>query len=195
MSGAEIRVNVYDLTKANGILRAITSKKTQFGVYHTSVVVGNQFEVYYGFYRNGVTGVDYASTIDKLPSSMKGNLYSSYVLGNSKYSVDEIRTLARKMSLRSEWLSDRYNILQHNCHSFSLAFCKEILQPHQLRLYPGFVFNGENVGNALYDSFISIFVDKEHPPYFLNKQPFSQKSYNENNSWIANSSKYSLLVC
>ena len=195
MTGAEIRVNVYDLTKVNGFLRAITSKKTQLGVYHTSVVVGNEFEIYYGFYRNGVTGVDYASKIDKLPSSMKGTLYSSYILGNSQYSVEEIRKIARKISLRDEWLSDRYNVLQHNCHSFSLAFCEEILQPYQLRLFPGFVFNGESVGNVLYDNFLSIFVDKEHPPYFLNKQPFSEKSYIENNSWISNTSKFSLLVC
>ena len=166
-----IRVNVYDLTKANGFLRALSSKQTNFGVYHSSVVVGEDFEIYYGFYRRGVTGVDYANFIDTLPLSMSGTLYSSYDLGYSHFTLEEIRSIARKMSLREEWLSDRYNILQHNCHTFSLAFCKEILLKAQLINFPAYVFKCEDIGNKLYDHIGSLFIDEENPPFFLSKQP------------------------
>ena len=185
----QIRVNVYDLTKANGIFRAFSSKQTKFGVYHSSVVVGDDFEIYYGFYRRGVTGVDYATHIDEIPASMSGTLYSTYNLGYSKYTLEEIRAIARKLSLRDEWLSDRYNILQHNCHSFSLAFCQMILNTEQLSRFPAFIFKCEAVGNKLYDNFISLFVDEENPPYFLNRQPDnsglrrSQSSYPTTNRY------------
>ena len=41
MSKAVIRVNVYDLTRANKLFR-----KSKVGIYHTSVVVNDEFEVY-----------------------------------------------------------------------------------------------------------------------------------------------------
>ena len=182
-----IRVNVYDLTKANGFFRAITSKKTNFGVYHSSVVVGETFEIYYGFYRRGVTGVDYATEIDEIPASMTGKLFSTYDLGCSPLNIQEITTIARKMSLREEWLSDRYNILQHNCHSFSLAFCEQILPKSQLSRFPGFVFKCEDIGNKLYDNFISLFVDEDNPPYYLNRQP-AQSSGRSQSSLMTNRS-------
>ena len=162
-----IRVNVFDLTRANKIFR-----KSQVGVYHTSVVVGDDFEVYYGYYRKGCTGVDYATHIDELPSSMSGELYSTYILGKSRYTLEECQKIARKLSLREEWLSNRYNVLNHNCHAFALEFCKAVVDPHQLRNFPAFVFKGENVGSALYNNFLSLFVDENDPPYFLSKQPY-----------------------
>ena len=167
---AVIRVNVYDLTRANKLFR-----KSKVGIYHTSVVVNDEFEVYYGFYRHGCTGVDYATTIDELPPSMSGQLYSTYILGKSKYTVEQCQKLARKLSLREEWLSNRYNVLSHNCHAFALEYCKLIVDPHKLRNFPAFVFKGEDVGNILYHNFLSIFVDEENPPYFLSKQPYTKE--------------------
>ena len=164
MDKAIIRVNVYDLTKVNKLFR-----KTQVGIYHTSVVVNDEFEVYYRFYRKGCTGVDYASNIDEIPSSMNGELYSTYILGKSRYTTEECQKIAKQLSLREEWLSNRYNVLNHNCHAFSLEFCKQIVDLHKLRKFPAFVFKGENVGSILFNNFLSLFINKDDPPYFLSK--------------------------
>ena len=172
-----IRVNVYDLSRINSIFR-----KSKFGIYHTSVVVGEVFEIYYGFYKFGCSGVDYASKIDNLPSIMKGSLYSTYFLGKSRYTIDEIKRIARQFSLREEWLSNRYNILNHNCHSFSFAFCREILDPQCLRSFPAFVFKSEKFGNVLYENFLKLFVDEKNPPYFLNRKPFEEKAFDYDRS-------------
>lgn len=159
-----IRVNVYDLSRINGIFR-----KSKLGIYHTSVVVGEEFEIYYGYYKYGCTGVDYARKINHLPSSMSGSLYSTYFIGKSVYTIDKLKRIAKQFSLREEWLSNRYNVLNHNCNSFSLAFCKEVLRLKCLRRFPVFVFKSEKFGNTLYNSFLKLFVDENNPPYFLNK--------------------------
>lgn len=184
MEGARIRVNVYDLTKVNSLFR-----KSKLGVYHTSVVVGDAFEVYYGFYKTGCTGVDYANHINMLPSSMSGTFYSSYDLGTSEYTIEECKRIARQMSLREEWLSNRYNILNHNCHAFALEYCKAILCPHKLLNFPAYVFKGESVGSALYDNFLSIFIDENNPPYFLNKQPYRKEEHRPSSTIIQSPTK------
>lgn len=165
MSKTEIRVNVYDLTKLNSLFRS-----SMTGIYHTSVVVGNEFEIYYGFLRYGSTGVDYAEEINILPQGMSGTLYNSYVLGFSIYSVAKCQKKARQMSLREEWLSDRYNILEHNCHSFSFAFCSELLRPFQMSEFPMYVFQAEKIGSKMYTKFFNVFINEDKPPFFLNKK-------------------------
>ncbi|OHT13168.1 hypothetical protein TRFO_16841 [Tritrichomonas foetus] len=164
MVSTSIRVNVYDLSKTNSVARG-----TRPCIYHTSVVVGEEFEIYYGFYRYGVTGIDYAEKIDHLPSSMKGRLYKSYHLGNCRKSIQFCRQIIERFKANPAWLSDRYNFIYNNCHKFSFTLCESLLGRGNTFKYPTFVFDCEKIGHALYRGVISRFIDEDHPPACLGK--------------------------
>ena len=160
----DIYINIYDLSNINKIVR-----KTNLGIYHTSVVIDNEFEIYYGYYSHGCTGIDYAQEINKLPSSMEGIFFKKIYLGKSNLTIEEIKKKAKQFSYRANWLSNRYHVLCHNCHTFSYKFCQEILESKKLLNFPMFVFESQKIGFSLYKYFVSPFIDEKDPPYFLNK--------------------------
>jgi len=159
----KVRVNVYDLSHVNRVFRF-----SKLGVYHTSVVIGEEFEIYYGYLSYSICGIDYAEEIDKLPSSMSGNLYSTYNMGNSELSLDEIRKKCKQFSKRAEWLSNRYNVLCHNCNTFSYSLCSEILIKRNMEHFPEFVFRSQRVIKPVFE-ILSPIIDENKTPFYLNK--------------------------
>ena len=159
-----IRVNVYDLSKTNSIAR-----NSRPCVYHTSVVVNEELEIYYGFLNYGVTGIDYAEKIDQLPSSMKGSFYKSFFLGYSRKSPKFCKEIIERFKKSEIWLSDRYNFIYHNCHKFSYTLAEALIGLGNMFNYPTFVFDCERIGDILYRGIISRFIDTENPPIYLGK--------------------------
>lgn len=162
MGGVPIRVNVWDLTRANSIMR-----KTNTAVYHTSVVIDNKIEVYFGFKRNGVTGIDFADKVDILPNSMKGTLYQTIYMGESKHNFKKCKKVVEKFLDSDDWLSDTYNMLYHNCHIFAQVLCDELMGKGNTYNFPNYVYQSQKIGQKLYSSFFSMFVNQKNPPFFL----------------------------
>lgn len=159
-----IRVNVYDLSKTNSLARDSLPC-----IYHTSVVVAEKIELYYGFLQYGVTGIDYANRLNQLPSSMKGKFYKTFPLGKTKKSYKYCKQIIERFKQDPAWLSDRYNVIYNNCHRFSFSLCEALLGRGNTFNYPMFVFDCEKIGHALYRGVISKFIDEDHPPTFLGK--------------------------
>ena len=162
-----IYINIYDLSKTNKLLR-----NTKFTIYHTSVRIGNSFEIYYGFSEYGKTGIDYSFKLDTLPSCMSGTLYSTILMGSTSKSCHEIKAIAKRFEQNPAWLSDRYNVIYHNCHQFSYWFCSAILGSKNLQNYPSFVLEMEKLGSPIYDNLIQPVISKmKTPPFFFGKCP------------------------
>lgn len=173
MSGVSIRVNVFDMTSVNKAMR-----KSCLCVYHTSVVIDEKIELYYGFKDVGLTGIDNASKLDELPNSMSGTFYKTYHVGRSKRSLQYCRTMIKRFRADPSWDSSRYNIVSNNCHSFAWALCEALLGSGNMHRFPRFVFDCNKVTSALYNGIVKHFIDEEHPPYFLGKQEnMPQPSY------------------
>lgn len=158
------------MARVNSITRG-----TQLAVYHTSVRVGSLFEIYYGFSDYGKTGVDYAPKINRLPSCMKGKLYDTILMGSTKKTEEEIKSIQRRFEKNPAWLSDRYNVFYHNCHQFSYWFCYSLLGDNAMKNFPSYVFQCEHLGAKLYQGFFKIFINNSDPPTFLGKCPESNE--------------------
>ena len=166
LMSVDVRVNVFDLTSMNKITR-----NTNLAVYHTSVVLGEKLELYFGFKANGVTGIDTADEIDQLPKSMKGKFYKTYHVGTTKRSFDYCKVVIARFKKDPQWLSDRYNIVYNNCHNFAWALCEALLGSGNLHRFPKYVFDCDKLSAPLYEGFIRHFINEKNPPYFLGKQP------------------------
>lgn len=164
MHQTSIRVNVYDLSKINSL-----SRESLPGIYHTSVVINEEIEIYYGFLKYGSTGIDYARTINSLPSSMKGRFFKTFPMGTTKKSFKFCKQIIEKFKADPAWLSDRYNFIYNNCHRFSFTICEALLGKGNLFNFPMFVFDCEKLGHVLYRGVISRFIDQENPPCCLGK--------------------------
>jgi hypothetical protein len=165
MRGVTIRLNCYDLLRSNRVLR-----RTKMSIYHTSVVFDEKFEIYYGFRLQGVTGIDYASNIDELPKSMSGSLYKSFPLGRTKRSLEYCQDIIKEFTNDARWLSERYNAIYNNCHTFAYLLCEGCLGEGNMHRFPMFIFECDRVSNAIYQAVLRHFIDENNPPYFLGKQ-------------------------
>lgn len=166
MSGVKLRVNVFDLTPTNAITR-----NTKLAVYHTSVVINERFEVYFGYKARGMCGIDTAETIDVLPPSMKGKFYQTYHVGTTKRSFDYCKLVIQRLKKDPQWSSDRYNIVYNNCHNFAWTLCEMLLGSGNLHKFPKYVFDCDQLSAKLYEGLVCHFINENHPPYFLGKQP------------------------
>lgn len=142
---ARICVNVFNLTKLNSILSF-----AKIGVYHTSVLIDDMYEYYYGFADFGYTGIDSPEVVNELPSVMRGTFHSRHEMGMSVFTRRECRYLIGILRKSKYWLSDNYNILFHNCNKFSLFVCKLLLGERNLLGYPYWVERGAAVARFMY---------------------------------------------
>jgi hypothetical protein len=140
----KIRVNAYDLTPLNRVLRCI-----HFGIYHTSVVIDERREYYYGFYRFGLTGIDTALEVNHLPPVMNGILYASFEMGDSYYTYEQCEQIVQRFRAADRWLSDHYNIIWHNCNTFSYELCADLLGAGNLGAFPLWVGRFEAVAKFI----------------------------------------------
>ena len=166
MSGVQSRVNVFDLTPTNAITR-----NTKLAVYHTSVVIDERIEIYFGYKAPGLTGIDTVQKIDTLPQSMKGKFYQTYHVGTTKRSLNYCRLVIDRLKKNPQWLSERYNIVYNNCHNFAWTLCEALLGSGNLHRFPKFVFDCDQLSAKVYEKLVRHFINEADPPYFLGKQP------------------------
>ncbi|OHT04616.1 hypothetical protein TRFO_27821 [Tritrichomonas foetus] len=149
----KIRLNIFDLTPLNQMLRFC-----HVGVYHSSIVIGDSSEYYFGFAAINYTGIDSPERIDHLPSSMTGKYYTTVELGSSPYSLQECRMIVTRFRTSRRWLSDHYNFLFHNCNTFTYELASALLGNEIVPNYPKWLSRGEKIGQFLYQtSVIHIF--------------------------------------
>jgi hypothetical protein len=153
----KIRVNAYDLTPLNRILRCI-----HFGIYHTSVVIDERSEYYYGFYQFGQTGIDAANVINELPKVMNGIFYESFEMGDSHSSYEECDAIVQQFRNADRWLSERYNIIWHNCNNFTFELCEALLGAGNARNFPQWVHRFEYAAKYI------VSISLSHIIYFNN---------------------------
>ncbi|EAX89427.1 hypothetical protein TVAG_211780 [Trichomonas vaginalis G3] len=150
---AKIKINVFNLTPLNKVFACC-----KIGVFHTSLVIDNKIEYYYGFSMYGCTGIDSPEKVNHLPSVMNGSFNSSYEIGETSLTRMECREICRQLKQSPEWLSDFYNILYHNCNHFTLELCKLLVGENNMQNYPYWVVRGERIGRFLYSISLSHFL-------------------------------------
>lgn len=155
----KIRVNVFDLLPMNRILRFM-----KLGIYHTSVVIGDQSEYYHGFALFGRTGIDSPEVIDRLPSNMSGNLYATYEIGETKYSYSECQQIVDDFKKSDRYLSDHYNFLFHNCNIFTYELCQALMADDNVPTYPMWVMRSEKIFRFIYNISVSATFSMFHKP-------------------------------
>ena len=149
-----IKVNVFNLTPLNSVFSCC-----KVGVYHSSVVIGEKYEFYYGFAAWGYPGIDSPEHVNQLPSSMTGTFHSSYVIGESQMELEDCRAIAVQMKHSDAWLSDRYNLIMHNCNDFSKALSTVLCGEEAVKQnYPFWVSRGERIGKLIYSISVSHFL-------------------------------------
>lgn len=149
----KIKINVFNLTPLNKVFACC-----KVGVYHTSIVINEELEYYYGFAMKGFTGIDSPEKINELPSVMQGSYNSSYLLGETSLSVKECKQMCEQLKTADEWLSDYYHVLFHNCNNFTLEFSKILLGENNVSNYPYWVCRGENIGRFVFKISTSHFL-------------------------------------
>jgi hypothetical protein len=140
-----IRVNVYDLTALNRLLRC-----ARIGVYHTSVVIAEQQEYYYGFAAKGYTGIDCPSKLDHLPNIMTGSFLMTIPMGESPYDIRKCGEIMRALLKSKRWMSEYYHILFHNCNNFTFELCETLLGKDNVGDFPHWVQRGVNIASVIY---------------------------------------------
>lgn len=155
----KIRVNVFDLIPVNRLLRF-----AKLGIYHTSVVIGDRSEYYHGYKFAGQTGIDSPEVVDKLPSSMSGDFYATYEIGESKYSYEECLQIVQEFKESDRYLSEYYNFLFHNCNQFTYELCQALVGEQSMKSYPMWVFRSEKLFRFAYRISVSAIFSAFHKP-------------------------------
>lgn len=159
------------------------------GIYHTSLVIDDRLESYYGFAQYGVTGIDTPERIDHLPSSMgTSKYYKTIELGESPRDYESCHEIYMQFRQNEEWLSDHYNFVLHNCNDYTTTLAKALLCVDQIPQYPKWVRRIEKMARFIYG------VSLDHLLGFMKKfpplgQPYSQpKRVSEQNASIVTDS-------
>lgn len=143
--GAKIKLNIFDLVGINKLFRCC-----HLGIYHSSVVIDEKLEFYFGFAAYHYTGIDSPERLNHLPSSMDGSYYMSIDMGTSPYSYHQCKNIVSNLKALDRWLSDSYNFLFHNCNTFTYELCDQLLNHQNMEKYPKWLFRGENFGKFIY---------------------------------------------
>lgn len=186
---SEIRINVFDLTSLNNILRF-----AKLGVYHTSIVIDGISEFYYGFAEYNMTGIDTPEEIDHIPSSMVGELYAQIEMGKCQYDYGQCIEIVRTFISSECWLSDHYNMLLHNCNDFTYELALALFGPKKMKKYPSWVQRGVKVGRWVFYTSIGYILQlsgKDIPglgslPSLINSD-IEMNSFDENQDDISQS--------
>lgn len=170
----EIFLNVFDMNSLNTAIRAIG-----LGFYHTSIMIGNNVEVYYSFFGYGEKGVEEAELLFHPPKGTMFTLYKTISLGNTSLSIDECNDLLTEFKQKEEWQSDYYNCIYHNCNDFTFELAKAFLGEDVK--YPMWVMRLPKIAKFIFsisfDHLIGL-IDGLPPcnnPYVKAKQPIQNK--------------------
>ena len=152
--GAKIKLNIFDLIGMNKLFRCC-----HIGIYHSSVVIDEKAEYYFGFAAYHYTGIDSPERINNLPSSMDGKFYMSIDMGTSPYSFNQCKEIVANLKGIDRWLSDSYNFLFHNCNTFTYELCDQLLNHQNMDKYPKWLFRGERFGQFIYVTSVAYILD------------------------------------
>ena len=160
---AEIRINVWDLTPANGMFR-----RWNFGFFHTSIVIGERSEFCFGVHPYEDDGIEQAPAVDKVPLRLEFvKHYKSVPIGPAKYSYDECMAILDEFKASSEWKGGGYNMFYHNCNTFTRKLCERLCETEYFMNYPFWVSRAERFFRPLYSiSLAHILNIGEAPPMF-----------------------------
>lgn len=153
-SGTKIKLNIFDLIKVNKAFRCC-----HLGIYHSSVVIDEKSEYYFGFAAYHFTGIDSPERINHLPSVMDGEFYMSVDMGISPYSYNQCQDIVKTFKGEDRWLSDSYNFLFHNCNTFTYELCDRLLNHQFMDRYPKWLTRGENIGKFIYITSVAYVLD------------------------------------
>lgn len=173
---ASVRINIFDLTSLNSIFRCC-----KVGVYHTSIVIDNRNEYYYGFAAAGYTGIDSPDEIDRIPASMTGTLYKQVELGTSQLEYSECQTKIQQLIESPLWLSESYNMLYHNCNDFTLEVSQILFgEEHVQKHYPFWVQRGITIGKWIFSTSLSYVVHANNFQFDFFSSNFDKYQKQEN---------------
>jgi hypothetical protein len=71
-------------------------------------------------------------------------------MGDSPYPFERCQGIVQEFTESDRWLSDRYNLLYHNCNNFSFELCQALLGEAHVGGYPEWVRNFEKVAVAIF---------------------------------------------
>ena len=105
----KIKINLFNLTGLNKYLSYF-----KLGAFHTSLVIDDFIEFYFGFMEWGEPGVCWTNKIGVLPEEMQHTAYfeKSYELGETELTREECINIAMIFRRSEEWKSDAISQLQ-----------------------------------------------------------------------------------
>ena len=149
-----VRVNVFDLTGLNVVLRC-----ARIGVYHSSIVINDSAEYYYGYAMPGCTGIDSPEIIDELPSIMNGRRYATVDMGESNLDPLECQRIVNNFKLSERYMSEHYNLLFHNCNTFTYEMRLALLGKKQTnKKYPHWIRRGQGIAAFVFSISLAQFL-------------------------------------
>lgn len=141
----KIKVNVYDLTASNRAFRWL-----KLGVYHSSVVLDDKEEYFYGYFGEKTTGVHLSECLNMIPDYMEGEFYTSYDICDISLSFDECKNIIQSFMNSTEWMSEYYNFMYHNCNDFSHTLCETLVGIENMKNYPYWVLRTQKIAHFVY---------------------------------------------
>jgi hypothetical protein len=164
MTTPSIRVNCYDIFASNSAMR-----NTKFCFYHTSVVIGDQLEVDYGKYTTQGSGLRVTRRIDQLHEIMPVTFYETYPIVRSRRSLSYCERVIDRFRKDPRWLSERYNIIYNNCHTFSYLLTEALVGEGNLHCFPSFVFLPDRIAEKIYAGLVRHVIPDSARPALLGK--------------------------
>eukprot|EP00758_Cryptobia_borreli_P013355 Tbor_TRINITY_DN5825_c2_g3::TRINITY_DN5825_c2_g3_i1::g.6679::m.6679 len=163
----EIRLNVYHLIASDNSVKTVGKDVLDIigmGIYHSGLEVFGQ-EISFG---GDPTGKNHPSTpgiffVD--PKSACSHFKEQIVLGNVTESVINERRLDEILTaLAPNWRAASYNLLSHNCNSFTYALA-EAIDPSLIYSFPKYVNRLANTGTAVIPpSLVNTLMNTINPP-------------------------------
>ena len=149
------------------LFRSLTSFNKNFrwlniGAFHTSIVLNDSIEIFYGFTNDHLTGI-----ITKNQNLIENDsLYKIYSFGKIEKNFNDCMKILKKFQNSQKWLGENYLTLFNNCNSFTYKFLKKICNKKEFENFPFWIFRGEKILKFIFKFSLS---------YIL--IPFTSKNY------------------
>ena len=147
-------LKVYDLSPLNKSFRWIG-----IGAFHTSLIIDNKIEVYYGYSDEYQCGIYQADSVGGIPDFLgEMSLYGSYELGPITKSLPDCRKVLNHFMASLKWNCLSYSTFFHNCNSFTYEFCKAICNSQEFLRYPTWILRGEQLFRFIFKISLSQYL-------------------------------------
>lgn len=145
--GCAIRINVFDLHSVNECFR-----KFNLGLFHTQICFDDKEEYCFGVENAGKSGVQKTPGVNKPPKRIENvKFYMSVEMGRSSYDLQEcLDILHKEFEQDDEWQATGYNMVYHNCNTFTMKMCERLLTREDFKNYPFWVSRVERFFRPFY---------------------------------------------